>query len=573
MQTLSRREKYMTSKWVIAISLVIAALILPQALAAGVGFSVPGGSTILSYSSTPGANVVVTNSGDANVLSGSGLIKGTDEGVSQYYEWISTDGFAKAAAFAYMEDSGSYQYQFTGSRGSTWARANLKFSATDADNYLLGGFAYNTQDYAGALLSGEWADSIKYSNSQYASSTGVSATQSFSGTGFEDLEATTWAERGYIDYEFTDEAGIDPVLNSWDPDPGYWDEEGPSNAIASEQYMLLYDGDILNPYKPYKATASLSSNTASSSQSVALNGADDDTADVEFWSWARLGDQEDSDEGYEAETDMEADGITEKLGNVVYSSSSKATTLLATASQNVNVYQADWIYTDAESDNYDDELYSYEETDVDRYAYEEIWSDDTDQYWQNEVDSGITSSLIGTDSATARAGISSVTQQLTKASGAYIDKEISADNWVSDSIVPDYDVEDDTSIFGEVYVDFEDEDGIERTDTLALEPLKASTLSGKSIATATLTSASICGNWKASIAKDMTEYDGIMTNYENLYDDVHVDEFFGASFARMGEAYNGDRSVKASVKSTHNAAVSSYIYREADRATEFGTWA
>jgi hypothetical protein len=558
----------MTGKWAMAIFIAIAALILPQALAITSGISGNGGSTYANFPSTAGTTVNVQNTLSQNGLSGSGMASTTGSGsLEQYYEWVSTNGLAKAAAFAYMDNSNSYTYEFTGSSGSTWARANLKFSATDAENYLLGGFAYNARDYAGALLSGDWADSIKYSNSLYASSTGVSATQSFSGTDFQELEATTWAERGYIDYEFTDEAGINPVLNSWDPDPGYWYEEGPSNAIASEQYMYLDDASILNPYKPYKATASLSSNTASSSQSVALNGADDDTADVEFWSWAALGNYYDSDQGYEAETWMEADDVTEKLNNVVYSSSSKATTALATANQNVNVYRADWIETGAESDNYDDELDSYEETEVDRYAYTDIW--DVDHWDEYDVDSGITSSLIGTDSATARAGISSVTQQLTKASGAYIEKEITADN---DDL--DYDVEDYTSIFGEIDVDYT-VGGNHMTDTLARVPLKASTLSGKSIATATLAGSSISsiGSWKASIAKDMTDYSGIMTNYENLYDDVHVDEFFGASFARMGEAYNGDTSVKASVKSTQKAAVTSYLFREADRATEFGTWA
>ncbi|MFA6371760.1 MAG: hypothetical protein WCW68_03970, partial [Methanothrix sp.] len=171
-----------------AISIVIAALILPQALAIDVGFSVPAGSTNLHFSSAPGISVGVNNVGHTNVLGGSGEIENLAGGdLSQYYEWISTNGLAKAAAFAYMDDSHTYKYEFNGGRSTSTAWASLGFSATDADQFLLGGFAYNPYNYAGTFVAGDWADSIKYSNSLYASSSKVSATQSFYGRNFEDL--------------------------------------------------------------------------------------------------------------------------------------------------------------------------------------------------------------------------------------------------------------------------------------------------------------------------------------------------------------------------------------------------
>ena len=560
----------MTGKWAMAISIVIAALILPQALAIDVGFSVPAGSTNLHFSSAPGICVGVNNVGNTNVLSGSGSIESLAGGnVSQYYEWISTNGLAKAAAFAYMQESDYYKYQFTGSRGSTYAAANLKFSATNADQFLLGGFAYNTQDYAGALLSGDWADSIKYSNSLYASRSKVSAAQSFSGTDFEDLEAYTWAERGNLDDEFTEADDIDPaVTNDWDPEPGYHGADGrSSDSILSEQDMYLDNASILNRFRPYKATASLCNNAATSSQSVALNGADDDDADVSLTSAAMLGGWTDSDDGFEANAGLHASGVTEKLNNVVYSSSSKATAALATASQSASVSQADWIMKIAQSINRDDELISYEYTDVDRYSFNSIWNPASGRWDYEEIDSGISSSLIGSDSATAKKGLSSVTQQLTKASGAYIGKFI-----VTGNDVLGYYAMDGTEIFGELNVDYTNSSGVKRTDTLARVPQKASTLSGKSTATATLKSAAISGNWKASIAKDLTEYDDILAAYGAAYDNVDVGEYFYYSFIRTGQADNGDASAKTYVKSTHKAAIPYYAFREADRATEFGTW-
>jgi hypothetical protein len=121
-------------------------------------------------------------------------------------------------------------------------------------------------------------------------------------------------------------------------------------------------------------------------------------------------------------------------------------------------------------------------------------------------------------------------------------------------------------------VDYTNSSGAKKTDYLARVPQKASTLSGKSAATATLKSAAISGNWKASIAKDMTEYDDILTAYNAAYHDVDVNEDFGFSFVRTSYADNGDASVNTAMKSTRNAAAPSYQFREADRATEFGTW-
>jgi hypothetical protein len=569
--------KLNTSKRTTAVFIVLAALmILPQALAVTTGIDGNAGSSYTK--STAGAALEVQKTLSQGGLSGSGMATTTGGGwVEEYYDWHSTNGLATAAAFVNIDDSESYSYDIEGGNTATTAWASLDFSAYDAEDFFLGGFAFNPNNYAGTFVAGDWADSIKYSNYLYASSSKVSATQSFYGNELEELEAYTWAERGFTGDEWKDAEDVDDVYDDWDdgddsfdwedrPYPGYYDEEdGPASAIASEQYAYMDDVDIFNPYKPYKASASLYKNAATSSQSVTLNGeAGGDTGDVEFESWAQLGDWNEEDFGYEAETKLEAEGVTGKLGNVVYSSKSEATTKLATASQIANVYQADWIEAEIE---------------IDRYAYTDIW-DPVNQHWdEGVVDSHIYSSLIGTDSATAKQGSASVTQQITKASGAHLEKEVSAENWESNGGEPDFAVGDTTSIFGELEIDTEDGIGDERTDTWARAPLKASTLSGKSIATATLTSASICGNWKASVAKDMTDYQGIMVGYGPLnYHDVEPEMFFGASFVRMGEAFNGegfngDESIKASLKSTKSAAAPSFTFREADLATESGVWA
>jgi hypothetical protein len=512
-------EKNMTRKWAIAVFIVIAALmVLPQALAMSTGVSGPAGSTYTNFPSTKGNILDIKNSLSQNGLAGSGMIESGTGGVEEYYEWVSTDGLAKAAAYAYMDDSLSFNYAFSGGRSATTAWASLGFSATDADQFLLGGFAYNPRDYAGTFVSGDWADSINYRNNLYASSSKVSATQTFYGTDFEELEAYTWAERGYIGDEFKDEADVDPsVTAEWHPEPGYWDaKEGSTSDLASEQYMWLDHGSILNPRKPYTASASLYRNAATSSQSVTLNGAHDDDADVEFDSWAQRGDWTDKPSGYEAETWMGAYGVTDLLNNVVYSASSRATYTLASASQSVNVKKANRIFKNAKSDNYDYyDLDASEGTGVDK------------------LDSGIFSSMSGTDSATTMARSSSVTQQST-VSGAHIDKYIEACN--DDS---NYQVMDITRIFG----------------NKNSEPLGASSLSGRSTATATGTGTSINGNWRASIAKDTT---GI-----------------GASFARIGLANNGkggDTDVNIVLKKTQKTAIS-YTFKEADKATAFGAWA
>jgi hypothetical protein len=311
---LSRIVKYMMIKWVIAISLAIAALmVLPQALALDVGFSVPGGSTNLKFSSTPGTSVAVQNTGTTNGLASSGaLIAGNGE-LRQYFEWVSTDGLAKAAAYAYLEDSESYTYDFNGGNTPSSAWASLKFSATDTNHFLLGGFACNPSDYAGTLVSGESAGTINYHNRLSASASKVTAAQSFYGTDFADLEATTWAESGYLDNEYgwskANGYEADPFdTGEWHPDPGYWYESAPTDALASEQYIWLDYCSIINPGKPYKAAASLDMNEAASFQSVTINVADEDTEatdgntdGVDFFDWADPGDYYYEDNRYNAD--------------------------------------------------------------------------------------------------------------------------------------------------------------------------------------------------------------------------------------------------------------------------------
>jgi hypothetical protein len=331
----------MMSKWVIAISLAIAALmVLPQALALDVGFSVPGGSTNLEFSSTPGTSIAVQNTGTANGLASSGaLIAGNGE-LRQYFEWVSTDGLAKAAAYAYLEDSESYTYDFNGGNTPSSAWASLKFTATNTNHFLLGGFACNPSDYAGTFVSGESAGTISYQNSLYASTSKVTAAQSFYGTNFADLEAAAWAERGYLDNEYgwskANGYGADPFdTGEWHPDPGYWYGSASTDALASEQYIWMDYCSIIKPGKPYKAAASLDMDEATSFQFVTINVADEDTEapddntdDVEFYDWSDLGGYYDEDNGYNVD----------ELYNTAYLSAAKAITAPANASRNAG----DW---------------------------------------------------------------------------------------------------------------------------------------------------------------------------------------------------------------------------------------
>jgi len=463
----------MTSKWAMAI-LIAALMVLPQALAIQVDFGGLPGSTSTTYSSTTGTSIGVQNTLSSESLASTGDLSDYGAGdLSQYFEWNSWDGKEKAAAYAYLADSGKYKYTFAGTSGKTSATAGVTFYAEDAQNILLGGFAYNPTDYAATFAAAASADDITYKNTLSASASKVSAAQNFYGTNFADLQASTWAERGNIDNEVQSEDGSTGsswgVLDMWDATKlgaidvpfGYTGgidsaDLRPNNEIFTQQTFTLKGGSIKSA-TPYKSSASLASNTAASSQSVTLYGTSA-TATAFLYNRAAVGD---GDTGYDATGMVWVDGLTSKSNNMVYSASAKATPTQATLSQTENIQKAANIYRQTSSNSYGDKLNAV--------AFAAVLPGG----------SGISSSMSGTDSATAKAGSSSVTHKAVS-SGASVYKDLyannNADNYHARAMAT-------------------------AAENIATTP---STISGQSTVTATTTGASVLskGKWKAVIAKN-----------------------------------------------------------------------
>jgi len=546
----------MKNNWILAISIVLAAVILaPSALALEVGFGGSPGSTTTKFSSSPGNSINVQNTISGDLLASAGALSGSGDGsLEQYFEWTSWDNKEKAAAFVYLADSDYWNYAFSGTSGKNSATANLKLTADVVEGGMfIGGFAYNPKDYAAVVLGGEGVEYLNYQNALSATSSKVSATQTFYGTDFDEVEAHAWAERGNLENELQTQTDVeDAWANPWMGPIFDWG----ANELFSSQSMYLDEGTIANSKKPYKATASLSSNTASSSQSVTLAGEEDD-ANVEFDNWAATGAYDFGVEGIEAGTDLEAYGISGMANNLVYSSQSKATSTQATASQTVAVKQADTINKGAWGSDFGNDIYADEWISVNRFT-------DTFVHGEYDVyDSGINSALSGTDSASAKSGYSSVTQKAT-ASGAYISKDITAatnEEYYANARV---DINDNFLI--SYYDPLEDTYYV---DDLARNPATSSSLSGQSTATATLSSANVqsSGKWKATIAKDNSDVDGVLDDYEDIYEEVMLNEGGYASFFRVGEAANTDTFSQTELYKMTAAGSKTYSFVENEKAT------
>jgi len=440
-----------------AACIAIAALMfLPQVLAVDVNFGGASGSVKSSFSSEPGVALDAKNTLTGQTLAAEGAARSSwGSGVlEQQFEWTSWDGKQVAGAYTYLQDtSGRYKYAFTGTSGATTATAGVTIEADVPTHFLFGGYAYNPKDYAGAFVLGDGADTIKYTNSLSASASKVSATQSFSGTNLVNVVAKTWAERGHI----AQEAKAADIPIAWaivlaDGDLGTpfggWDDA--RNKFYSSQDMTLNGGSI-SAAKPYKASASVASNAASSSQSLTVSG-DAGTADVDLSSTAWSGNVLTT--GYLARTYLTVTGATDDANNVVYTANSKATSTQATSSQTkADVKSAANIMKGSRAES-------------------KVASD-------NLISQGLTTSdlaLSGSDSATAKAGSAILTQK-TAAKGANIFKTLDAHSTT---------------------------DNYQATTTVTLAGARESTLSGQSTASATLTGASVLssGKYKAVIAKD-----------------------------------------------------------------------
>jgi len=558
-----------------ALLLLLAALVLsPGALAVEVGFGGGPGSMITKFSSTSGNAINVQNILSGDLMASAGDLIGSGDGpLEQYFEWTSWDGKEKAAAYVYLGESSGYDYAFSGTSGKNSATAKLTLSAEEVeDGLLVGGFAYNPKDYAGVATWGEGADTFEYKNALSATTSKVSATQTFYGTDLEDIHVATWAERGNMDAEAQDEEDLLTLReNGWYYFPMPFGGEWESNELLSGQDAYL-DEVNMAAKKPYTATASLSSNIASSSQSVTLTGeieeevpvtvagnGIDEITEVDFESYSYTGDGE---TGKEAFVIAGAEGLTARANDVVYSASSKATAAQSSASQTVDVKEADRIYKEAWSDDYANGLHAGEGAGADRY-YEESIVDENGEYIFSYYDSGIISSMSGSDSATAKAGYASVTQKVTM-SGAYLDRGLDAGNEVDGLYASaDSTINDEIEVL--VYDPVNDE---EFTDYWAHHPAAASTLSGQSTATATLSSATVqsSGKWKATIAKDNTDYDAILDYYEGLGYEAWLADDAESSFEREGYAENPDTSSETDIYKKTIAGSKTYTFTEKEVA-------
>jgi len=490
----------MTSKWAMGICVAIAALIvLPQALAASVGFSGAAGSTVSTFSSALGTGVDTKNTLTAQNMASSGSVM-TDWGagaIEQYFAWNSWDGEETAATFAYADDSSKYKYSVSGTSAAHSASAAMSFYGEDLVGFTLGGFAYNPDDYAMTYVAGTGAETMTYKNSLSASASKVSASETFSGDNFEGVTAKTFAYRG------TDEMPSDQTeIEDWIAG-GSYDWVAADNTLYSSQFMSM-DGGSISSKTPYKASASLASDTASSSQSVTLAG-DDAKSTVSFDNFAASGDDS---TGYQAETYLMADGITSKAKNLVYSSSNKATETLATATQTKNIKVGANATSYAYSVNFGEALTGFQQVDLGTSTSAAL----------------VKSSMSGTDTATTKVGSASTTQKLT-ASAANVTRFVDSYQGLFGS--PD-------GYFAEAY-----------TDIAIGTATKANTISGTSVGTATADSVGIVssGNWKAGIAKN-------------------------AIFTRTAYVSNGyDLSTKTEPTLTPTALLT-HLWKENDKATE-----
>jgi len=422
--------------------------------------------------------------------SGAIALSGMGVGGNIYNEWSSWDGTATVAEYACLDTDVLYSYSWAGYPSTKSVTANMNLQAKGgaaANRFLVGGFAYNANDYAATYVRGSLANApvvstLTYKNSLSASSTKVSASETFSGAHLQELIAETWAERGNMVNEvksqgtFPATPGDVTVAGMWlDVLTGntagaglfqrpYGDQAGwqLNNVLYSGQWMNTQGvggitGDVtISSSKPYTASASLTSNVASSSQSAAFTVATG-TVDAQFDSFAASGDIM---SGNDAEANVFSTGDT---GTVTYSASSKATTTQSTATQTMSIPKAGFTAKNGVANSWLDVLTAAGNVNV------------------ANAGAGTFASMAGSDTATAKAGSSSVTQKLTSSLAANIGRADAADD------------------FGGNY-------GTSTALTITPVATLASQLSGQSIITATTKGTSILstGPWRATVAAGST---------------------------------------------------------------------
>jgi len=483
--------------------MVIAALMLvPQALAIGVGLDGASGSSSTTFSSTNGNSVDMTTQLSAQGMDNSGAAKmGVGVGGNIYNKWVSGDQKQTAYTYAYLDANVIYSYSFSGASTSSTATASMEVTAlpitgaaAQANYFLMGGFAFNSKDYAATLVKGRLTDntavapivnnggSITYKNSLFASASKVTATETFYGKNLEQLRAETWAERGNLASEVVDKEGTDAmwanvIANTNFAGPYYnqaaWQD---SNELYAGQFMETdnlgaFAGEqvTIGSNRPYTAQASLTANTATSSQSVAFTVPLTSPASAcpYFSSYALKGDLM---TGSDAKADLNYDGAAGS--SVTYSSKSTASASQQTSTQTKDVKKIGTTTTGtlsrAASNDYSNAIVSKQQLTI------------------NIGTGGLNPSyLSGTDSATTKKGSASATLKVTQCIGEDIQRTISADS-------------DNADYHAAV------------ASTIPAPGSLTNSLSGTTTATATLKGASVAsaGKWTVTLCADTTASGG-----------------------------------------------------------------
>ncbi|MDD4163255.1 MAG: hypothetical protein PHW87_12330, partial [Methanothrix sp.] len=335
--------------------IIAAMMFLPHAVAQiEVGFGTPYASAA-SVITGPGIyfdqyNMVIGGNELSLESIGGAAATGSGSGqLAQYWQAQSPNGKYIAASYAYLKDSGAYSYKFVPSSTTSSASVTGHVAATDADDILFGGFAYNGKAFASVDLVGDYADFIKYDNALSASKSKVSAEQTFTAEGAENFKIGAYAAKGTFDPEVP-EAGLPESLSLTDnPD------------LAAGQFATITGGDI----KSYTSSASVSDTTASASQKAAITevtpGEDNIEnpipAEAQFWGFSWQSNPKTGiSVGAKTYTDIWGADVgevdAETLGNVGYNAKATSTSKgTASASQDdIKAEGAEYFNADAWSD-------------------------------------------------------------------------------------------------------------------------------------------------------------------------------------------------------------------------------
>jgi hypothetical protein len=216
--------------------------------------------------------------GDASIASSGSLQLASAGWQNEYASWKADERMA--ATYAFMNKPSSYTYSSNGGVCSCGSLVALEsVTATNAENLLFGGFAYNKNDYAAVQIKGR-ADKISYSNLVGATLSKAVASQSFSADGV-DLKSWSWAERGDHSNEIQSKTDVE---NAFEGHKDLGPLGGTALDMSIEQMASFTKGYI----KSYSSYAISNANSPYVTQSATLKSADS----AEFNGAAKIGDDD-----------------------------------------------------------------------------------------------------------------------------------------------------------------------------------------------------------------------------------------------------------------------------------------